>query len=205
MRWQHTLQCMTTYPNDLTDTEWLCVNSLMPTPKTGGRARIHSLRAILDMIFQVLRSGCPWRLLTRGFPPWKAVYHIFHQRRIDGTSEQLNSAPCERLRIQLGRNSHSGAAIVDSQSGKTTGLGGKYRGCGGGKKVRGRKRHLSVDTQELALKVKVDSAAASLEAYLFSAAASDGSSARSVSSALSSPSDSQRYRLASACFAEYKT
>jgi putative transposase len=83
---------MRTYPTDLTDSEWLYLNSLLPTPKTGGRPRIHSLRAVLDAIFYVLRSGCPWRLLPRDFPPWKTVYHYFRQWRIDGTFEQLNSA-----------------------------------------------------------------------------------------------------------------
>jgi putative transposase len=133
-------------------------NSLLPTPKTGGRPRIHSLRAVLDAIFYVLRSGCPWRLLPRDFLPGKSIYHYFRQWRINGTFEQLNSALRERLRIRLGRNAHPSAAIVDSQSAKTTGVGGEQRGYDSGNKVRGRKRDLLMDTEGLVLKAKVHSA-----------------------------------------------
>jgi putative transposase len=124
-----------------------------------GRPRIHNLRDILDAIFfYVLKSGCPWRLLPRCFPPWKSVYHWFRKWRIDGTFEQLNTALRERLRARLGRNPQSSAGIVDSQSAKTSGVGGEARGYDGGKKIRGRKRELLVDTEGLVLKAKVHSA-----------------------------------------------
>jgi putative transposase len=119
---------------------------------------MHNLRDILDAIFYVLKSGCPWRLLPRCFPPWKSVYHWFRKWRIDGTFEQLNTALRERLRARLGRNPQPSAGIVDSQSAKTSGVGGEARGYDGGKKFRGRKRHLLVDTEGLVLKTKVHSA-----------------------------------------------
>jgi putative transposase len=119
---------------------------------------LHSLRAILDAVFYVLKSGCPWRMLPRDFPPWKTVYDWFRRWRLDGTWERLNAALRQRLRWRLGRNPQPSAGIVDSQSARTTGVGGKERGFDPAKKVEGRKRHLLVDTEGLVLKAKVHSA-----------------------------------------------
>jgi putative transposase len=120
--------------------------------------RLHGLRAILDAVFYVLKSGCPWRLLPKDFPPWKTVYDWFRRWRMDGTWERLNTELRERLRCRLGRDPHPSAAIVDSQSARTTGVGGTERGFDPAKKVEGRKRHLLVDTEGLVLEAKVHSA-----------------------------------------------
>src|SRR5215207_10574495 len=146
------------YPTDLSDLEWRCIEPYVSPPNRRGRPRIHSLRRVLDAVFYVLRSGCAWRLLPREFPPWRVVYYWFRKWRIEGTFERLNAALRERLRELSGRNAQPRAGIVDSQSAKTTGVGGEGRGYDGGKKVRGRKRHLLVDTQGLVLEVRVHSA-----------------------------------------------
>ena len=146
------------YPTDLSDHEWRCIGPHLPESAGRGRPKIHTAREILNAVFYVLKSGCPWRLLPRDFPPWKTVYDWFRRWRIDGTWERLNTELRERLRTRLGRNPQPSAAIVDSQSVRSTGVGGAERGFDPAKKVEGRKRHLLVDTEGLLLKVRVHNA-----------------------------------------------
>jgi putative transposase len=149
---------MKTYPTDLSDAEFRQIEPYLPAANQRGRPRSHGLRDILNGVFYVLKSGCPWRLLPRDFPPWRTVYHWFRRWRIDATWERLNAALRERLRARLGRNPQPSAGLVDSQSARTTGVGGNERGFDPAKKVEGRKRHLLVDTEGLVLEVRVHSA-----------------------------------------------
>ena len=146
------------YPSDLSDTEWALLAPLLPPPMRTGRPRKWSDRLIADAVFYVLRSGCAWRMLPREFPPWSTVFSRFRRWRLDGTLRRTHDVLRGLVRQRAGRAAAPTGAVIDSQSAKTTGVGGPERGYDGAKRLQGRKRHVLVDVMGLVLAVCVHAA-----------------------------------------------
>jgi putative transposase len=130
---------------------------MIPSEKYGGRPRTVNMREVVNAILYIVRTGCQWRNLPHDFPPWGTVSWYFWLWSNNGTWTRIHDKLREMVREEAGRNKEPSAAIMDSQSVRTTEQGGP-RGYDAAKNVKGRKRHLLVDTMGLILLVLVHSA-----------------------------------------------
>ena len=141
------------YPTDLTDAQWKIIEPMIPKASKRGRPRI-SRRRILDAICFILSGGIQWRLLPDRFPAWKTVFHVFRQWQKDNTWESINARLRAMVRKLAGKRCRPTAAVLDSQSVKSDCQGGEV-GYDAAKKIKGRKRHLLVDSMGLLLGVEI--------------------------------------------------
>lgn len=114
----------TLYPSDLTDAQWAIIARLIPPAKAGGCPRKTDMRALINGILYVNRTGCSWRMLPKDFPPWSTVHGYYRQFRLTGVWDRIYEVLRDRVRKQLGRRVSPSAAIIDSQSVKTAEKGG---------------------------------------------------------------------------------
>lgn len=145
------------YETDLSDAEWNQLRPLLPKAKWGGRPRTTEIREIVNAVFYMTKAGCQWRMLPHEFPAWQTVYTYFRNWQEDGTWEEIHDFLRRKLRRSEGRRGAASAAIIDAQTVKASEE-PVETGYDAGKKTKGRKRHLLVDTMGLLIAVVVHSA-----------------------------------------------
>jgi putative transposase len=146
------------YPSDLTDAEWEIMEPLIPKVSPNATTETIPRREIVNGILYMLRGGCPWRLLPHDLPAWGTVYYYFRTWRLSGVWDKALEALRKQMRQKQGRDEEPSAAVIDSQSVKTSAVRGPEKGVDMGKKIWGRKRHALVDVEGNLMEVKVTAA-----------------------------------------------
>jgi len=152
------------YPSNLSEEQWELLSGLIPAAKPGGRHRKVQMQAIVNAIFYILCAGCAWRMLPHDFPNWKSVYHYFRQWRKDGTWQQIHERLRLWVRVSCDREPSPTEAVLDSQTVSTATMVSTAIGYDAGKKTKGRKRFMLVDTLGLLMIVVVSAASMSEQA-----------------------------------------
>jgi transposase len=143
------------YPSDLTDNQWQVIKAFVNT----NRKRKHDLRLVFNAVLYVVKSGCQWRMLPKEYPLWQVVYYYFNQWKHRGVIEKIEEMLVKKIRVKQGKNEQPTAAIIDAQSVKSTLVSSRTTtGFDGGKKIKGVKRQIVVDTLGLLLSMVVHAA-----------------------------------------------
>jgi len=146
---------MKTYPSDLTESQWQVIEKIIDPNQ---RKRKYSLFEIMNALLYITKGGIQWRMLPKNFAPWESVYYYYRKWKRDGLMEEVHDNLVERIRINAGKNPMPSVGIVDSQSVKACNLCEGEVGFDGGKKIKGRKRHIVVDTLGLIMIVVIHAA-----------------------------------------------
>jgi putative transposase len=145
------------YPTDLTDSQWVIIQALIPPAKPGGRPRSLDMRRVVNAILYLVVGGIQWRMLPHEYPKWQSVYSYFRTWKRNGAWKRIHDTLRAKVRQRAGRHKHPTGGCLDSQSVKTTAVPGK-RGFDKAKLINGRKRHILVDTTGLLMAVAVTAA-----------------------------------------------
>jgi putative transposase len=145
---------MTNYPTNVSDSQWQIISKFLDT----GRSRKYDLREIINAILYIVKTGCQWRMLPGDFAPWKSVYYYFSVWKKTEIFEMLHESLVEKVRVKQGRKEEPTVGIIDAQSVKNTLVSSEDKGFDAGKKIKGIKRHIIVDTLGLILAVVIQSA-----------------------------------------------
>jgi putative transposase len=146
------------YSTDLSDQQWALIEPLLPKAKWGGRPRKTNLRRVVDALMYLVKTGCHWRLIPSDFPPWRTVYEYQMAWRKTGVLRKIHQLLVKRVRRKAHKTALPSIAVLDSQSVKTGKMVSYDKGFDGGKRVKGRKRHIATDILGLPITVAVTSA-----------------------------------------------